>query len=267
MLAVALGFSCNNACVFCAQGELRATRPTEDVALRGRVEAALAAIAPGQAIAFTGGEPTLHAALPAWIAAADARGASSILVQTNGRRLAYRAYARELAAASSRLRLEVSLHGSTEAMHDHHTASPGSFKQTVAGLANARAEGTPVAIATVVTRSNFRHLVDIVRIAAAARAQSIQLAAAEPHGRAAADAARVIASPAMVRPHLEAAVAEARRLGLTVAAGAAGAEGHAGLGEVEPAVIRTTARAASAPTLVSRDRIIARARGAQESPR
>jgi len=56
-------------------------------------------------------------------------GAKRIVLQTNGRRLAYRAYARELAAASRKLVLDVSLQARSEAMHEYHTQAPGSFKQ------------------------------------------------------------------------------------------------------------------------------------------
>jgi MoaA/NifB/PqqE/SkfB family radical SAM enzyme len=234
MRVVALGFSCNNACVYCAQGELRATTAPAPSA----VDALVDAIAPGERVAFVGGEPTLDPALPARIRAAHARGAASIILQTNGRRLAYRAYARELAASSSRLSLDVSLAGSTEAMHDYHTATPGSFKQTLRGLQSARAEGMRAAVTVVVTRSSFRHLVDVVRLAHGVGARAVQLSIAAPYGSAARAADRVVPSPELVRPHLALAVEEARRFGLGVVVGdrAAPAEAvawFAGLGEVE----------------------------------
>jgi len=253
MRLVALGFSCNNACIFCAQGELRAGDAAQDQALRPQTpDAAIAAITPGEVVAIVGGEPTIHGDLPAWITAADARGAARIVVQTNGRRLAYRAYAHELAAASSRLTLDVSLHGSTAPMHDYHTSVPGSFQQTVQGLRNARAEGLPAGVTTVITRSNFRHLGEIVRVARACGASAVHLALAAPHGRAMRDADRVIPAFEMVKPHLVAAITEARRLGLAVRWNATEAPGaldglaepthgepdgalFAGIGQVEPA--------------------------------
>src|SRR6185437_11675072 len=138
MRTITLGFACNNACVFCAQGEARHERPA---AIGAEVARALDEITPGETVALLGGEPTIFADLPSWIRAADARGAAHIVVQTNGRRLAYRAYARSLREASTKLSLDVSLHGSTPAMHDWHTATPGSFAQTLQGLRNAHAEG------------------------------------------------------------------------------------------------------------------------------
>jgi MoaA/NifB/PqqE/SkfB family radical SAM enzyme len=240
MRAIVVGFTCNNACVFCAQGDLR------DTTAPSPVDAQIEAIREGEAIAFVGGEPTIADALPAWIRAATERGASRVIVQTNGRRLAYRAYARALREASPRLALDVSLHGSTAPMHDYHAGTPGSFAQTIQGLRNARAEGIAFGVTTVITRSNFRHLIEIVRIAHAAGARAIHFAIAAPFGRAARDRARVIPAPAMVDPHLRRALAEAQRLRVAVAlddrAPPAAAELFAGLGEVEHAATEDAPR-------------------------
>lgn len=215
MLVVHLGYACNNACVFCAQGQLRAGGETlvEDPGAR------LAALAPGGAVALVGGEPTLDERLPAWIRAADERGASRIVVQTNGRRLAYRSYAASLRAASPRLSLDVSLHGSTAPMHDYHTCTPGSFGQATTGLRHARGVGIPFAVTAVITRSNFRHLAEIVRLAGALGARAVQLSPAARHGGAARAADRVLAAPELVAPHLARAAAEAAAMGLGLRAG------------------------------------------------
>jgi len=188
MRVVALGFSCNNACVFCAQGELRANVANDDAA----IDAELERIVPGETVAFVGGEPTLHDRLPEWIHEAEARGAGRVVLQTNGRRLAYASYASALRAASKRLSLDVSLHGATEAMHDYHTSVAVSFKQTVLGLRNARAHGLEIGVTMVITRSSFRHLSEIVRVAHACGASAVHFAVAEPYGRAGRSADRVV---------------------------------------------------------------------------
>lgn len=233
MRTITVGLACNNACVFCAQGDRRGE--AIDVAL---VEAQIALVTEGEIVAFLGGEPTIFDALPGWIRAASERGASRVIVQTNGRRLAYKAFARALREASSRLALDVSLHGSTAAMHEYHTGAPGSFAQTIQGLRHARAERVPFGVTTVVTRSSFRHLVEIARLAHAAGAAAIHFAPAEPLGRASRDRARIVPASEMVAPHLKAAVAEAQRLRLGVMvgdrpSGPLAAELFAGLGEVD----------------------------------
>jgi cyclic pyranopterin phosphate synthase len=239
MRAVSLGFACNNACVFCAQGALRAARPAT---LEAEVERALSAVEPGDTVAFVGGEPTLFVALPRWIRAAGARGAGRVLVQTNGRRLAYRAFARALREASPVLRLDVSLHGATAAMHDWHTGTEGSFAQTVQGLRCARAERIPAGVTVVMTRSNYRHLAEIVRVAHAAGADAIHFATVAAAGRATRPRAALALAPEMAAGQLQRARADAARLGLLVPAGDGTAgELFAGLGEVEPPAHRATA--------------------------
>jgi MoaA/NifB/PqqE/SkfB family radical SAM enzyme len=230
---VSLGFGCNNACIFCAQGGLRAL-PAEPLS-----PTLLDSILPGETVAFVGGEPTLEPRLPDLIRDAEARGAARIIVQTNGRRLAYRAYARELAASSKRLVLDVALQGSSEAMHEYHTATPGSFKQTAQGIRNARAEGVRSGVSTVVTRSNYRHLLDVVQLAHALGATAQHFAVVEAMGRAAQARDRLVPRAELLRPYLSKAMAEARRLGMELLVGetATPAEARlrfAGLGQVEP---------------------------------
>jgi MoaA/NifB/PqqE/SkfB family radical SAM enzyme len=234
MRTVALGFACNNACIFCAQGELRTLGGAEATPAAELVDA----ITPGETVAFVGGEPTLSDRLLDFIRLAEARGAGRILVQTNGRRLAYRAYAHALREASARLSLDVSLHGSTARMHDYHTSVAGSFGQTVLGLRHARAEGIGTAVTTVITRSNFRHLVEIVGVSHSSGALAVHFRPAEHLGRAACAPDRVLPPMDMVMPHLSRALAEADRLGMGFWVGGKLSRPDvralfAGLGEVE----------------------------------
>ena len=232
MRRVLLGLTCNNACLFCAQGRLR-----ETVVVDARTTAtALATIIPGEDVALVGGEPTLLADLPGVIAACLARGAGRIVVQTNGRRLAYAGYVASLAAVGGgRLYLDVSLQGSTREMHDFHTSVQGSFAQTVTGLRHARAAGLPTGVSVVITRSNYRHLVDIARVAQAVGARALRSALVEPVGRARARADQLVPPLELLRPHLVAAARECRRLGLpSLGTPREGAFPFAGIGEVEP---------------------------------
>ena len=231
MRLIQLGFACNNRCVFCAQGELASGRPRVD---EGIVEATIASIVPDEEVAFVGGEPTLSDALARWLADAAGRGARRVVLQTNGRRLAYLGYARSLAAACPPLALDVSVHGTTTAMHDYHTSTPGSFGQTLRGLRHAKALAIPFGISVVVTRSNFRHAGDFVRLAAHVGARSLRLAFAEAHGSAARASDRVIPAPALCAPYLEAARLEAARVRLTLLLAGSEPTGlHAGIGETE----------------------------------
>lgn len=233
MLRLDVGFACNNACVFCAQGELRSTGASFDVA------AAVAGVDAGETVVFQGGEPTLAPDLPKWIMAAVARGAARVIVQTNGRRLAYPDYTRELShAGGGRLVLDVSLHGSEPTMHDWHTGVEGSFQQTLRGVTHARAAGVPFVVSVVVTRCNMRHVVEIVRVAHHVGARALRFTPVEPLGRAASPRAPLTPPGAMLEPRLRAALREASRLGLAMSVGGARdadpASPFAGLGTVEP---------------------------------
>jgi MoaA/NifB/PqqE/SkfB family radical SAM enzyme len=209
---VFVGFDCNNRCRFCAQGDLRGQEAGD------LVDEGLAGVTPGSAVAFVGGEPTVHDALPRWIGSARARGARVVLLQTNGRRLVERGYAALLRDAGLE-RLDVSLHGSTAAMHDYHTGSVDSFSQTTRGLRQARASGLLTAVTVVVTRSNYRHLAEIVRLSHGLGVQALHLALAEPLGTAAAHAPSIVPPRALVRPHWARALATARALSLPCLAG------------------------------------------------
>lgn len=235
MRAIGLGLTCNNACVFCAQGELSAQRPGRP----SSIKALLDEIPPNEVVAFVGGEPTLDDDLPSLVRGADTRGARRIIVQTNGRRFAYRAYARVMREASALLFLDISLHGSTAAMHDYHTQTAGSFQQTALGIRNAAAEGIKVGVTTVITRSNYRHLSEVVFLVRGLGAKAVKFVVAEPFGRAEKAADRVFAPIELVEPHVSRAIREAARFELDWIVGdrASGPMVHeefAGLGEVQP---------------------------------
>jgi len=251
MRILTLSFACNNACIFCAQGKLR--EASESIDAESAVREVARTLIAGETIALAGGEPTLHERLPDWIQALDAAGAGRIVVQSNGRRLAYRAYASRLREASRRLALDVSLAGSTEPMHDYHTTTPGSFKQTVVGLRNAHAEGIPASVSCVVTRSNFRHLTEIVRLCRALDATGVRFVPAHALGAARELRDRVVPALELLAPYLAQAQAEAKKLGLALRVdvngapeeGAAGA--FAGLGAVELAAAPAAAASSTAP--------------------
>jgi MoaA/NifB/PqqE/SkfB family radical SAM enzyme len=158
LFPIFVGYLCNNYCVLCNQGRLREQEPDNLP-----VPAQLLQVPSGSSVAFQGGEPTLHEALPSWVRLARERGASRVLVQTNARRLAYVSYATELKRAGVTA-LDVSLFGSTAAIHDYHTSVEGSFSQTVRALVVAQQAGLEVAVSVVLTRSNYRHWAEIIRL-------------------------------------------------------------------------------------------------------
>ncbi len=218
MHVVEVTLQCNNHCVFCAQGRLRSTsEPKPRSSIEAEVDALPIDTSSADTVAFVGGEPTLLDDLGELLARARSRGAAHVLVQTNGRRLANRSYLNSLEGAS----FDVSLHGTTVDMQDHHTGVVGSFKQTVLGLRRARAAHLPFAITTVVTRSNFRHLGEMVRLAHTLGARAVRFELARPHGSAARNARAVVPNKVMVRSALGQALGLAQTLGLPYVVGTA----------------------------------------------
>ena len=209
---------CNNGCVFCARSA-SGTEHRAPVIEQLAIEAKGARAGVARALYLVGGEPTLHQGLAGLIRDARAAGFGTVVLQTNGRRLSYMAYTRELVEAGLAA-VEVSLHGPREEIHDYHTRVPGSFRQTVRGTKNARKAGLRVAMTTVVTRSGFRHLREQVLLAARLGVEAVHLALAIPRGAAREQMQRVVPRWEAVVPYLALAAGEASRLALPLAVSA-----------------------------------------------
>ncbi len=217
MRTLQLGPRCNNACIFCANAADPAALEPSEKELANALDAldALDAIAPTDVLVLVGGEPTLRSDLPALVRRAKQHGVTRIVLRTNARRLAYASYAAELAAAGVD-GLDVGLHGSSAAMHDYHTNVSGSFAQTVRGVSHAVKAGMRVAVTCVVTRSNFRHLAEVVQRGETLGVAVVQFRSPDLTGRAAMARERIVAHPELVVAHLRRAREQGRRLGVAV---------------------------------------------------
>ncbi len=159
------GAVCNNNCIFCMEedrdGRYETNSQTTDATVRW-----LAGLhADAEEVCFTSGEPTTNPALPRWVKIARDQGVRRVSVMTNARALAYEPYLRKLLAAGMG-RFYVSVHGHTARLHESLTRTPGSFEQTVAGIANIaryKPRGIELHTSTVVTRRNLPHLGGIYR--------------------------------------------------------------------------------------------------------
>ncbi len=177
-----VGFACNNRCLFCAQGDKRATCPTLPVQV---LLARLARVRERpRGLVLTGGEPTMHKELVQLVSAARALGFDPIQIQTNGRMLSYPHVVERLIAAGAR-EFSPSLHGATAAVHDALTRAPGSHAQSVLGIRNAVAAGALVVTNSVVTRQNLAELPALVALLAGLGVRQAQLACVHLVGSAA----------------------------------------------------------------------------------
>ena len=205
---VITGYHCNSRCRFCCQGELRASLgDLDDSVVRERIRQARGL---GDVLVLTGGEPTLREPLPDWVRHAVSVGFRRVEIQTNGRMLAYRGYAASLVEAGVSA-FHVALHGHSPELHDMLTRAEGSFEQTHRGIRHARAAGGAVVATTVITRSNFRHLSQIVSLALSLGASSWRASFARPVGEARRDLPSIVPRYELVAPELSRALTLLRR--------------------------------------------------------
>jgi len=142
-------------------------------------------------LVLTGGEPTVRRDLPAVSAHARAVGYERVQLQTNGRMLCNRPRLEALVAAGL-TEVSPALHGPDPATHDALTRAPGSFKQTLRGIRNARALGLPVVLNSVVVRANVRKLPRMAELFARLDVLSFQLAFVHALGTAGEDITAVM---------------------------------------------------------------------------
>jgi MoaA/NifB/PqqE/SkfB family radical SAM enzyme len=212
-LELALDYRCNLRCIGC-----RACNDTGERLSGGRAAELLAeAYARGVRTAwFGGGEPTLRDDLPQLVKRARDLGYEDVVVQTNGLRLAYAAYAHALVACGvTEVRVNAKSHRAE--VHDRLSRVEGAHALLLTALANLAALGTPVAADVLLTRSTAGELDSTVAFFADRGARRFALwllsaSDAEDDERVAGEVPRI----ADVVPAIERAIAVARARGLEI---------------------------------------------------
>lgn len=149
---VRLGFRCNQSCDFCWQNR-RWPEPPDDVYHRWIDELGEAGC---QQITFSGGEPTLHRALPALLERAKSYG-MYVTLQSNCVQLAKPALADRILGAGVDV-IFASYHSHIEKVSDEMTRARGTHRRTEEGIRNALDRGVRVELNAVVERRNIDHL-------------------------------------------------------------------------------------------------------------
>lgn len=169
-----IGFGCNNQCAFCVQGDKRSrykpkTMDEVEKCLRDGLKRG------AKGVVFTGGEPTIQPNFMESVRLARDLGYSDIQIQTNGRKLCYPEFAKEVVEAGA-TEFSPALHGSTAALHEFLTGAPGAFVQTMAAIRNLKKLGMYVATNSVLTKANYRDLPDLARLLVALGVDQYQFA-------------------------------------------------------------------------------------------
>ncbi len=193
-----IGFSCNNRCCFCVQGNKRDLyEPPALFELEQRMRQGIDRGA--KAMVVTGGEPTLREDIVELIALARSLGYDEIQIQTNGRRFYYPAFCRALIDAGA-TEFSPALHGSTASIHDELTRASGSFDQTVRGIENLVYLGQRVVMNSVITRRNQSDLPRLAALLVGLGVEQFQLAFVHILGTAAAESDAVVPMKKDVMP-------------------------------------------------------------------
>ena len=171
---IKIGFTCNNRCDFCAQGDKRSSIKQKSLA---EIKKALRTARDSgvSVVVFTGGEPTLHHGLIDAVKAARAMGYVSVQVQTNGRRFAYYDYCAGLKSAGV-TEMGPSLHGSNPEIHEGLTNAPGSFSEVVKGILNCKRLVMHVMTNSVITSKNYKDLPALAKLLLHLKVDQYQLA-------------------------------------------------------------------------------------------
>lgn len=152
---IKVGFTCNNRCKFCVQGNKRERQEDKSSSEIKRILEK--SRKDHQGVVFTGGEATLREDLPELVKYAHDLGFDTIQIQSNGRRFAYLDYCKEI-STSGATQYALALHGSSPKIHDELTEAPGSFAQTVKGVKNLKSLGGQVLMNSVITKINYKDL-------------------------------------------------------------------------------------------------------------
>ena len=140
-LDLKVGFSCNNRCVFCVQGERRSRERDRNTP---ELKELLASARPDcDAVVLTGGEASIRPDVVELVAEARRLGYVRVQLQTNGRMLSHGPFVQRLLEAGLS-EVSPSVHGPGPELHDRLTRAPGAFAQALRGIVNCRALGLPI---------------------------------------------------------------------------------------------------------------------------
>jgi len=164
-------------------------------------------------IVFTGGEPTVRPDLPELVRYARKKcGYKTIIIQTNGRRMAYKSYLEELLDSGAG-QFSVSIHGHIPELHEYLTQAKGSFSQTLLAMCNIIECGAVLATNTVITKSNCRNLDGIAKLLGSMGVKQMQFAYPHLEGKALVNADNIAPPMTIAAPYVCRAIEAASRHG------------------------------------------------------
>jgi MoaA/NifB/PqqE/SkfB family radical SAM enzyme len=167
-LHVSVGYTCNNACLFCMESDKELRRQlVQNFIKTDHMYHEMDEHQNIKKIGFGRGEPTLNPELPKYIAYAKKKGFLEIAVISNGRQYKDKEFCRKL-MESGVTEFIVSLHGHTPKLHEALTQRKKSFLETTQGLKNLselrRDFKFRIIISHVVTKVNYKFIGNFLKL-------------------------------------------------------------------------------------------------------
>jgi MoaA/NifB/PqqE/SkfB family radical SAM enzyme len=163
---VRLVTACNSKCLFCLDMDTprNVYLEAEDIKAdlrKGREEV------DAWKVILSGGEATLHPEFPNIIRYAYEIGYGRVQTVTNGYRFGQDRHFLKDCLDAGLAEITFSLHGHTEALHDHLTQHNGSFKNLLKGMIRAKRDGRPIVnVDVVINKQNVSYLDKIIELSA-----------------------------------------------------------------------------------------------------
>ncbi len=148
--------ACNNNCSFCDQKKNGTFSEFGEIAAKMLAFHELGV----EELAFTGPDASIHPQFSEMVEKASALGFKEVSLESNGRMLASKGFAKKIADAGLD-RVTISLHGHTQELHERYTRAANSFNQALAGFQNASDAGLDVFSNTMILKKNFPFLEDV----------------------------------------------------------------------------------------------------------
>lgn len=162
-IVISLWWGCNNNCNICMLAGIKKSLPVIGLDSFRKVLMDIVEGREFENLILSGAEVTTFEALDEYIQFAASLGwFKKIQIQTNGRMLSEKKYLRHLIDCGVN-EFFISLHG-TEEVHDSITRIPGSFNETMEGLKNLKDFDVNVISNTVLTKTNFHVLPDLMSL-------------------------------------------------------------------------------------------------------
>lgn len=215
-LDIKVGYSCNNLCRHCVQGDKRhRVRDKTKSEIKKELEEVFSRGVRG--VVFTGGEPTVRPDIVDAVAHASSLGYKTIQVQTNGRRFASKKFTRDMVGAGM-TEFSPALNGHIPELHDYLSRVPGAWRQTVQGIKNVKEHDLRIVTNTVVSKPNYRFLSGITALLVKLGVDQYQLAFCHPAGSSWTNFDSIVPYISLAAPHMHLALDVGINAGLKVMA-------------------------------------------------